>query len=178
MAFQNKFPEYECMHLILAWNHSFQGPSHSWQVSITSGLSNDLAVTYANDDGVLQCMASPCQEEFNLLICCLIWIVYWHREVISNWKETSCLPLVWLGFNTLRLRQSGQHFTYNIFKCIFFNENVWIPITISLKFVPRGPITNITALVQIMAWRCPGDKPLVFSLPTHIWITRPQWVKT
>ena len=43
-------------------------------------------------------------------------------------------------------------------------------------------INNIPALVQIMAWRRPGDKPLsepmMFSLPTHICITRPQWVKT
>ena len=37
------------------------------------------------------------------------------------------------------------------------------------------------ALVQIMAWRRPGDKPLsepmMVSLPTHICVTRPQWVK-
>ena len=31
---------------------------------------------------------------------------------------------------------------------------------ISLKFVPKGPINNIPALVQIMAWRRSGDKPL------------------
>ena len=31
---------------------------------------------------------------------------------------------------------------------------------ISLKFVPDGPIDNIPALVQIMAWRRLGDKPL------------------
>ena len=28
------------------------------------------------------------------------------------------------------------------FQMHFFNENVWIPIKISLKFVPRGPITQ------------------------------------
>ena len=33
-----------------------------------------------------------------------------------------------------------------IFKCIFFNENIWISIEISLKFVPKGPIKNIPAL--------------------------------
>ena len=31
---------------------------------------------------------------------------------------------------------------------------------ISLKFVSKGPINNIPALVQIMAWPRPGDKPL------------------
>ena len=42
-----------------------------------------------------------------------------------------------------------------------------------------GPINNIPALVQIMAWRRPGDKPLsepmMVSLLMHICITQPQW---
>ena len=74
--------------------------------------------------------------------------------------------------NTSRPRRNEQHFADDIFKRIFFNENVWISIKISLKFVPKGPINNIPALVQIMAWRRSGDKPLsepmMFSLPTHI----------
>ena len=82
--------------------------------------------------------------------------------------------------NTLRPRQNGRHFADDIFKCIFLNENVSISIKISLKFVPKGPINNIAALVQIMAWRRPGDKPLsepvMVNLPTHICVTRPQWV--
>ena len=83
-------------------------------------------------------------------------------------------------FNTMRPRRNEQHFADDIFKRIFFNENVWITIKNSLKFVPKGPINNIPALVQIMAWRRPGDKPLsepmLVSLPTHICVTRPQWV--
>ena len=82
--------------------------------------------------------------------------------------------------NTLRPRQNGRHFADDIFKLIFLNENVWISIKISLKFVPQGSINNIPTLVQIMAWRRPGDKPLsgpmMFRLPTHICVTRPQWV--
>ena len=42
--------------------------------------------------------------------------------------------------NTLRPRQNGRHFPDDIFRCIF-NENVRISINISLKFVPKGPIT-------------------------------------
>ena len=65
-------------------------------------------------------------------------------------------------------------------KCILLNENVWNSIKISLKFVPKGLINNMTAMVQIMAWRQPGDKPLselmMVSLLTHICITRPHWV--
>ena len=30
----------------------------------------------------------------------------------------------------------------------------------SLKFVPKGPIDNKSALVQVMAWRRTGDEPL------------------
>ena len=60
------------------------------------------------------------------------------------------------------------------------NENVKIWIQISLKFVLKGLITIIPALVWIMAWHRPGNKPLselmmVKSL-THIYVTRPQWV--
>ena len=82
--------------------------------------------------------------------------------------------------NTLRRRHNGRHFADNILKCIFLNEHVWIPIKISLKFVPEGPINYIPALVQIMAWRRPGDKPLsepmMVKLPTHLFVTRPQCV--
>ena len=45
-------------------------------------------------------------------------------------------PLLNPLLNTLRPRQNGRHFADDILKCIFLNENVWIPIEISLKFVP------------------------------------------
>ena len=81
-------------------------------------------------------------------------------------------------FNTLRPRQNNRRFADDTFKCILLNENVRISFKISLKFVPLGPINNIPALVQLMAWRRPGDKPLsepmMVSLPTHICVTRPQ----
>ena len=111
-----------------------------------------------------------------------------HNELIAPWL---LLPFPWCshhgtyvplrGINTLRPRHNGRHFTDDIFKCIFLNENVLIPIKISLKFVPKGPINYISALVQIMAWRRPGDKPLsepmMVKLLTHVCVTRPQWVK-
>ena len=89
---------------------------------------------------------------------------------------------LWLGYiNTLRLRQNGHHFPENTFIRIFLNEIVRISIKISLKFVPKGPINKIPALVQIMVWRRPGDKPLsepmMIRLLTHICVTRPQGVK-
>ena len=81
---------------------------------------------------------------------------------------------------TLRPSQNGRRYPDDIFKRIFLNENICISINISLTFVPKGPINNIPALVQIMAWRRPGDKPLfepmLVNLVTHICVTRPQWV--
>ena len=85
-------------------------------------------------------------------------------------------------FNTLRSSQNGQHLADDIFKSIFLNENVWISLTISLKFVPKVRINNNPSLVQIMAWRWPGDKPLsepmMVSLLKDISMTWPQRVNT
>ena len=62
---------------------------------------------------------------------------------------------------------------------IFLNENM---IKISLKFVTKGPINHNPAMVQIMAWRQSGNKPLsepmMILLLMHICVTRPQWVKS
>ena len=85
-------------------------------------------------------------------------------------------------FNLLRSRQNGCQFPDDIFKCIFLTENAIIAIKISLKFVPKGSINNIPILVQIMAWRQQGDKPLsepmMVRLSTYICVTRPQWVNS
>ena len=62
--------------------------------------------------------------------------------------------------NTLRPRQNGRHFANDIFKRILLNEIHCICIRISLKYVQRGPIMNMSALVQMTAWRRTGDMPL------------------
>ena len=87
----------------------------------------------------------------------------------------------WLkSINTLRPRRNGRYFADDVLKCIFLNENMWILLKIPLKFVPKGPINNIPALVQIITWHRPGDKPLSEAMsvfvPTHICVIRPQWV--
>ena len=53
--------------------------------------------------------------------------------------------------NPLMTRQKRRHFA-NIFTCIFLNEKVLISIKIPLNFIPKCPINNIPALVQIMGW--------------------------
>ena len=62
-------------------------------------------------------------------------------------------------FNTLG--QNGRHLADDISKGIALNGNIGISISISLIFIPNGPINNILASIQIMAWNLPGDKPSV-----------------
>ena len=97
-----------------------------------------------------------------------------------------CNNLPWAGVGvfthviTLRPSQHGRHFQDDILKRIFLIENGWISHNISLIFVPEGQIDNILSFVQIMAGRRSGDKQLsesiTLTLPTHICVTRPQWV--
>ena len=88
----------------------------------------------------------------------------------------------WMELNSVEAKAKWPPFFRIQFPTHFVNENVWILIKISLKFVPKGQINNIVALVQIMALRWPGDKPLsepiMVMLLMHIGVTRPQWVKT
>ena len=105
-------------------------------------------------------------------------------------EELCCQNIPLLGpfydrvsfLNTLRPGQDERHSADDIFMCIFFNENCCIFIKFSLKYVRKDPIDNNPALVQIMAWCRSGDKPLsepmMISLPTHICVTLPQWVKS
>ena len=59
------------------------------------------------------------------------------------------------GVNTLRSSQNGRHFSDDILKCIFLNENVRISIKIWMKFVLKGSgIGSDNGLAPT------GDKPL------------------
>ena len=66
------------------------------------------------------------------------------------------------GFNVLThlpLNKMAAILADGIFKSIFLNENDRISIQISLTFVPRSPINNKAALVQVMALCRTGEKP-------------------
>ena len=88
---------------------------------------------------------------------------WWHRVVASTlWGQDKMA----VNFQT----------TFSIaFSWIKLN----IFIKILLKFVPKGPIDNITTLVQIKACRRPRDKPssepMMVILLKHKCLTRPQW---
>ena len=121
---------------------------------------------------------------------------WWHNPtmyVCVTWPQ---------NVNTWRPRQNGRHLPddpdskvhgahlghvgprwapwwphESCYQGIFSNFLEWKCI-ISLKSVFEGPINNIPASVQIMAWRRPGDKqlsePMMVRLPTHMRVTRPQ----
>ena len=122
-------------------------------------------------------------------VCTCSWVFWsqqmggrtqkYHKDIssmyIPRWSSCSkgivCTHYI-LIIKTLRPRQTGRHFPDDIFKWIFLNENVWISIKNSLRFVPGCLINNMSALVQIMAWRRPGQISDTYC------VTRPQWVKS
>ena len=129
------------------------------------GLENILKQTVVFNRRIS--LTQTCNEKLRCFLCCM------PKQAVEQTTEFS---VIW---DTLTHWGRGKMDT--IFQWIFLNENVWISIKISLKFVPMVPINNIPALVQIMAWRRSGDKPLsepkMDSLLTHICVTGPQWVK-
>ena len=116
------------------------------------------------------------------------WV--WHRLVTSTSIHTG-----WVDSHNFRHFKAthfkhieaetrwpafSRHFHTHFleWKCMNFDYNF-------KKFVLRvlkGPVNSIPTLVQIMAWRRPGDKPLsepmMVSLLMHICGTRPQWVNS
>ena len=119
-----------------------------------------------------------------------VYINIWQTKIYSNIKITDQLisdqfAKRWTnkhGGNgqQIEAERYGRHIPDDIFNSIFLNENIRMSINDSLKFVPKSRMNHIPVLVQIMAWRRLGDKPLsepmMVNLLTHICVTRPQWV--
>ena len=101
--------------------------------------------------------------------------VTWHSTCVVHWFGHTMADRI--SVLTHWPKQNCRHFAIRLqhFQMHFLNENVWILIKISLKFFPSGPINNIPALVQSMAWHRHYLKQwwLVYW---RICVTRPQWV--
>ena len=119
-------------------------------------------------------------KDFDKYMSCL-YKNWWYNHNERK-HQTVCIVNGTHCLNTLRPRQNCRHFADDIFKCIFLNENVWISLKISLKFVPKGRINNIPVLAQIMAWRRPSELmneksyPL-FDLGAWLFFSQSQIVK-
>ena len=57
------------------------------------------------------------------------------------------------------------------------NGNFWIYNKISLQYATWCVADNMEALVQIMAWRRSGDKPLCEAMMVHVFLWR-IWVSS
>ena len=90
---------------------------------------------------------------------------------VTLWRYTKSEILI--GYvNSSPSGQNGCNFANDIFRCIFLNEKFCVLIKVSRKFILNGPIDNNPTLVQIMAWRQIGDKPLfepMLTLFTDTW---------
>ena len=113
----------------------------------TSRSLREYAISLSKSNGMIS------RTYFSYVISFWIFAEHGRFELISEGYPILHQFPAFQGLNTLRPTQNGRHFPYDIFKCIFLNESVWISIKIPLKFVYKVPINNIPALVQIMAWR-------------------------
>ena len=149
----------------MGWNY-LSIPKRQWCNCWSLGMDNWFHPTCLH----LACHYLPMQREhfetgtkwptFSNWFYCLK-VLY----IDSNFTNVCCCRLhIIIGYGdcimTLWLKQNARHFPDDIFICIFVNENVKISIKISLNFVPKGPINDTPALVQIMACCLFGAKPL------------------
>ena len=111
----------------------------------------------------IDCLLSTVQVCLQLRMMPSFWHFLSYMQLI-HWAKTKWPP-----------------FPEDIFKCIFLNEGVQISVTISLMCIPKGQISNISALVQKMARRRPGEKPIfepmIVSLPMNLCVALPQRIK-
>ena len=99
--------------------------------------------------------------------------VSWLLHYIACWFDNVSQRegvIVSRSFSRSPPGQNGLQFGRRHFQIHFLewnNENNRIVIQISLKSVPMGPTDNMPALIQVMARRRTGDKPLTEPMLTH-----------
>ena len=79
--------------------------------------------------------------------------------------------------------ENGRHSADSILECIFLNKNYCILIQISLKFIPKCPINNKPALVQIIGLVANRQKAIIWTNNGLVywcwyWISWPQLMST
>ena len=135
-------------------------PNYIWDLAI---LASYILVNYILV-GLWLRIISPgffffCQTYYCSIGLCLSVrvLTHWGRDKMADFFRTTFSN----AFSSMKMCEFRLNFHFH-------------------KFVSKDPINNISALVKIMAWRRPGDKPLsepmMIILLTHICVTRPQWV--
>ena len=86
-------------------------------------------------------------------VCNFNWFVSFYLDMHQwSWGGVGvvCIQNTCMTISThLPLDKMANNLADGILNPIFLNKNVWISINISLKFVPRGPVDNMSALVQV-----------------------------
>ena len=144
-----------------------------WQISLCSSYVDELVqerrISCALSTELLLSCTNPsiCQLRCDHFLFFSIYLgIFMEYKYAATLDMQSILSLFviageWAKCNTLTYwGPNGRYFADDTFKLTFLNENVGISTKISLKFIPKGPINNIAAMVQIMAWCRSGDKPL------------------
>ena len=120
--------------------------SKSHQVLISSCATNRIFWAYLGQCQACLCSGFLCHQVISS--CDIVCVTNINAPLPWGWISTTSV-------DTMRPWQNGHHFA-DIFKSIV--------IKISLNFVPKWSVNNIPALVQIMAWLQPGNKPLPESM--------------
>ena len=91
-------------------------------------------------------------ERIGMFLSHFFNLAHWGRDKMDAISQTTSTAFSWMKMLEFRL-----NFQWSLFLMV-----------------------NIPSLVQIMAWRRPGDRPLsepmMVSWTTYICVTRPQWV--
>ena len=102
-------------------------------------IESEQQIVQPWSDDIWSCyMIGDCYSSVNhnmILLYAVLYIITWYFLLCSKFKHDITYTVVnynmilhAMWFNTLRLRQNWRHFSDDIFKCIFLNKNVWIPI--------------------------------------------------
>ena len=146
---------------------------------LTDGALN---LTVANTPNPIIFFSEQSEDgEPQTLIKCLFHIEFQWAAYLWFSRDEWYIPQRLRNISALMSTQNGCHFADDSFKCSLLNENVYILIKISSKFVPMGSMKYIKTSDPIMNCRWPGDRPqsepMLVRLLTHICFTRPRWVE-
>ena len=148
----------KCNDCMTSWLYNTRAENIKISYFWTFPQGTNLAEVFmAQFHGILSCMMVT-------MACKCILLHYSHAcddhcySYCSNALLTRLLSST--PINSSLPGQYGRRFADDLFRGNFVNERFCNLILISLKFIPMGTIDNKAALVQVMAWRWIGNKPL------------------
>ena len=108
---------------------------------------------------ILQMSPANGRRRYNVTSSLISWAHAQNDHSIFQPRTYSSEPSLSTPISTCTLTHWGRDIMAAIFQTTFSNAFSWM-IRISLEFVPKVPIDNKGALVQIIPWCQIGDKPL------------------